>query len=733
MSPRLSSRVALGLALAIAVLVLQARIVIGGKTWDDVRYHTEVAPPRLAAAEAVQAGAWPAWWEGSALGVPLVAEPSHGAAYPATWLAATPFALDLVLVLHLVWAALGVAVWARRLGAREPGALVGGILLVTTGVLASATLRGALPALAHVPWVGALALGLARATDRRQRARAAALLGIVIGAIGLAGELGVLVDALVLAVLVAAPARNFDGRGSLAAEARRGSVAARAATWRAIAVAIGGGLAIAAAQWLPAVLAIGGETGARVHAMPLARIVELVVAGGATTTRGWAPSLFIGAPLLALAAIGRAPRRIAVAMIAGVGLALVIGRGSAGWPAWCGAPELQLGVVAAIAAPYAASGIDALLRGDRRARIAMLLAAAVTALGVAALAIWRATHAVIPDGLDRALLVGALGVAAMIGAAVCAWRAPGKLAVVVLALVAAPSVGAVPQVAPVVDRAEVADPPAWATLAIRATHVPRRLFRPASLTDRDESLDEAMATLSGASGSPWGLTSVRYDDPARPPIFDRMWIESSHEPGVFLDRYGIELAILPRVVVESKSGFAELGRHDSWSLVTLPRAPAASVMIGYRWASHDAAALALLFPIGGGTSVPRGSVVLAGQGEPHDGTRAPLPCEIDAWTAGDIELQCESQLDGYAVVSSTATAGWTVDIDGAPAPWIVADVIRRAVAMPAGDHHVHWHYKVPGMAAGATFALVGLAGLAVFAALAGFGAARPRPRGSVAT
>ena len=728
MSPRSSSRVALGLALAIAVLVLQARIVIGGKTWDDVRYHTDVAPPRLAAADAVQAGAWPAWWEGSALGVPLVAEPSHGAAYPPTWLASTPFALDLVLVLHMVWAALGAALWARRLGAREPGALVAGILLVTTGVLVSAAVRGALPALAHVPWVGALALGLAQATDRRQRARAAALLGIAIGAIGLAGELGVLVDAVVLAVLVAAPARKV--------------VEARAASWRAIAVALGGGLAIAAAQWLPALLAVGGETGARVHAMPLARIVELVVAGGATTPGGWAPSLFIGAPLLALAAIGRVPRRIAGAMIVGVGLALVIGRGSAGWPAWCGAPELQLGVVAAIAAPYAASGIDALLRGDRRARVAMLLAAGVTALGVAALAVWRATHTLVPDGLDRALVVGVLGVVAMAGAAVCAWRAPGKLAVVVLALVAAPSVGAVPQVAPVVDRSEVVDPPAWADAAIRATHAPRRLFRPATLTPHDESLDEALATLSGASGSTWGLTSVRHDDPARPPIFDRMWIESSHEPGGFLDRYGIELSILPRMVVErieqgqpksGTPGFAELGRHDASSLVTIPVAPAASVMVGYRWASDDAAAFALLFPIGGGTNVPRGSVVLAGKGEPHDGTRAPLPCEIDAWNAGDIELACESQVDGYAVVSSTAIAGWTVDIDGAPAHWIVADVIRRAVAMPAGDHRVHWHYKVPGIAAGATFALVGLAGLAAFAALAGFGAARPRPRGSVAS
>src|SRR5438445_10134932 len=56
------------LALAVAVLVVEARIVVGGKTWDDVRYHTEVAPPRLAAASAVLRGEPPAWWDGPGLG-----------------------------------------------------------------------------------------------------------------------------------------------------------------------------------------------------------------------------------------------------------------------------------------------------------------------------------------------------------------------------------------------------------------------------------------------------------------------------------------------------------------------------------------------------------------------------------------------------------------------------------------------------------------------------------------
>ncbi|HSK03022.1 MAG TPA: hypothetical protein VK932_17345, partial [Kofleriaceae bacterium] len=74
-------------ALAVAIVAIHVRVVAGDRTWADVRYHTEVAPPRLAAAEAVQGGELPAWWEGSGLGVPLAAEPSHGAMYAPGWIA----------------------------------------------------------------------------------------------------------------------------------------------------------------------------------------------------------------------------------------------------------------------------------------------------------------------------------------------------------------------------------------------------------------------------------------------------------------------------------------------------------------------------------------------------------------------------------------------------------------------------------------------------------------------
>ena len=53
------------LVLAVAILVINVPLIAGGKTWSDIRYHTQIAPARIAAAEAVQYGDLPAWWEGS--------------------------------------------------------------------------------------------------------------------------------------------------------------------------------------------------------------------------------------------------------------------------------------------------------------------------------------------------------------------------------------------------------------------------------------------------------------------------------------------------------------------------------------------------------------------------------------------------------------------------------------------------------------------------------------------
>ena len=112
-----------------------------------------------------------------------------------------------------------------------------------------------------------------------------------------------------------------------------------------------------------------------------------------------------------------------------------------------------------------------------------------------------------------------------------------------------------------------------------------------------------------------------------------------------------------------------------------------------------------------------GAVVLGepGDAQPPTPRQAPIPCTIDDWSAGNIELECTSDARGYAVVSSSAMAGWSATVDGAGAPWVTADVLRRAVAIPAGTHRVHWSYTAPGLGAGFVIAGIGLAMLLALA------------------
>jgi len=753
------------LALAVAVIVVHARVVIGGQTWDDVGYHTEISPPRLAAADLVQGGTLPAWWDGTGLGVPLAAEPSHGAMYPPLWIAATPRALDLAMLLHLAWAALGVAVWARRrtppatTGVSDPAALVAGLLVATTGLLASTALRGALPALAHLPWIGAAAVWLASASARHARVRrdeqraargvgeatvgtraearaaraegaaagavdeprppldgsppppierprdtlraaradllrATAALAALIGLVGLTGELAILVDAILLA----------------------GVLAARRSAGRALAVAIGAGLAIGAAQWIPAVLQLPLGAGAEVHGLPLSRLIELIVPGsfgssephravaalaGATP---WAPSLFVGAPLLALAAVRTPSQRVLVALGVFAALALLVGRG--GWPAWLGAPELHLAALVLVLGSHAGAGIDALAAGQRRAVLALVVAAGCSAVALGALGALRSKHPDAGVAIERALLDGGLGVLCMAIVIALAWRAPGRAMPIVLALLVLPGVGASPATAPVIARAIVDEPPLWASAA-ESSPRPARVFRPSFMHDHAESVADAIATLGGASPWRWDLAAARSTDPARLPAHDHVWLAAAREGGALLDRFGIGLAILPETVIVPRK-LTELSRRGAWAFVAIPVAPVASVLRGWQRAIDPADATALLFAAGGGTNVLRGTVVLGAAGDARPDKGPPLPCTITAWTAGDIALSCAPDLDGYAVISSSPSPGWSVTVDGSPRDWLPADVLRRAVQIDAGPHTIHWTYATPGLIPGAALALLGL-------------------------
>src|SRR5947208_291899 len=47
---------------------------------------------------------------------------------------------------------------------------------------------------------------------------------------------------------------------------------------------------------------------------------------------------------------------------------------------------------------------------------------------------------------------------------------------------------------------------------------------------------------------------------------------------------------------------------------------------------------------------------------------------------------------GYWVVAATLDRDWVVQVDGAPAPFIGSDLVRRAIWLPAGEHRVSLKY-----------------------------------------
>lgn len=612
------------------VLVVYAPIVLGGRTWDDARYHTEIAPPRIAAADAVLHGELPAWWEGTALGVPLLAEPSHGAAYPPAWLAATPRALDLLAIVHVLWCALGVALLARRLRASALGGVIAGVLVATSGVIASAALRGALPALAHLPWLAVAALWLARARTRPRQTRAAIWVAVLVALVGLAGQGIALVDAIVLVPLIVTFGRA--GRASAPQPKLRAYVA--------MLVALACGLAIATLQWLPVALTAGDRVGAQLPAMSGAALLDLVVP---RASAGWFPSLYLGAPVLVLAAIARPPLLVAVGAALLAISAFVLHGG-----------ELQIAVLALVAATYAARGFDR----------------------------------------------------------VSEWVS-SKLRIAVVAVALAPTVIALPMLVPTVDRSIVDEPSAWARAAERVTVWPRRAFRPimsfgGKLDPNDATLADKLATLAGASSAKWGTGAARSEDPGRPRTHDRVWTAASAAGGALFDRYGIALAILPASMIGAE--FHELSRRGSWALVEYPASPTAAIVYEWIFARDVETALARLFPPGAAHGLSSGMVVLQGDGAQNQDEPGPAqPCKLLRWDAGAIDVECTAERAAYAVISSTADRGWTAQLDGRDVPWLVADVMRRAVVLTPGTHRIAWRYSVPGLRIAGLLAALGIA------------------------
>lgn len=136
--------------------------------WDFRQFHL---PLVTAYADSLAEGEWPLWDPYTYCGRPLLANPQTGVFYPGVFLVAlwgrdhVLRGMELLLVFHVLLAAWFTFLVARRMGASEPAAVLGGLMFSLGGWVASQAQH--LSTILGAPWLAACWLALLLPPRRR--------------------------------------------------------------------------------------------------------------------------------------------------------------------------------------------------------------------------------------------------------------------------------------------------------------------------------------------------------------------------------------------------------------------------------------------------------------------------------------------------------------------------------------------------------------------------------------
>lgn len=95
---------------------------------------------------------------------------------------------------------------------------------------------------------------------------------------------------------------------------------------------------------------------------------------------------------------------------------------------------------------------------------------------------------------------------------------------------------------------------------------------------------------------------------------------------------------------------------------------------------------------------PARTIILHGTGEsmlPTDNDAAPSPFQahISVYQPERVIIDVEADRPGYLLLTDAYYPGWQARVDGAAAPILRANVMFRAVALPAGAHEIVFEYR----------------------------------------
>ncbi|MCM2255625.1 MAG: YfhO family protein [Vicinamibacteria bacterium] len=726
----------------------------------------------------VNAGAWPLWNSGVGFGAPLWADPNFQWAYPTTWLnLLLPPAIGFAVMVasHAVLGALGARRLAVAAGASPAAAFFAGAAFAWSGPwLSSATLWHHYCTVAWAPWVLLALERLAAAPG----ARRVAGLGAAAGMAALAGSADACLMVLLLALarLPALFAASRAPRSLLAGLLASAALAAglAAAQWlptaHIVAAGVRGALPESARLYwslhpaslvdlgVPRLLAaVPWTNGAR----------DLLYEGREPLIDG----IYLGASVLVLAAVGLAAaerRRLAWGLAAAalllIGLAL--GRHAPLSPllAAPGFAQLRypgkflwlvpllvgllavLGLQAVESARAASAAITRVASAGLAVSTLLLLSAVVTWLRSGLWLPWVATGvdpqwvasgaalALLHAGLAAGLVAGLVRAAAAqpVAARPLRWIVAATL--VDLALFALPQN---PMGPPELFRHE---PPVVAALRReRAARVlvrrgERRLedqlrYGPVGWQPEPRFVLGVQELLSPPAAARWGLAGS----------FDGDFTGLAPRPTSALSRlaggHGAELARSRLLQVAGVSHVVTLESHPPLAGATevaafpsvfaepvrlfrlSPPLPYARLVCGVRRVD-EAGAL--------GRIVDMASDVLRETGSPdlperrcEHGSSARI--KLLGRTPASASYEVTASHGAVLVELGAVYPGWSVTVDEAPATLGTADILFRAVEVPAGRHVVTFAYEPPGLRAGLALA-------AVAAVLLALAARAPRPR-----
>jgi len=757
--------------LAGVLLLAYLRVLFLGETFAVRDHLTWTLPSRAFLAESLRHGHVPEWWDALRLGQRFASDPNNGVTYPLAWAVALLDPLlgaDLLLLFHVFLAGVGALLLARRLGASALGAFFGAAVLITSGYMTSMIVSGTiLLPLGWMPLVAWAALGVAQVEARRDYfGHALVVAAVVAGSMASGNPAGVNNVVLAGAIVTLAARHRGAALTILAVSCVLGvlmgatSVLVALLTLSDSTRASGFSLTQSGAwsmhPWRllelfwPQILGHGLR--------PEQNLAELWAHGGGPLEANWSGSDYVGIPVLFCAGVAVVRgkgivRRLGILSMFFLVLALGtftplygLYRAVFRFERILRYPEKHLASALVLWSALAAIGFDHLFDpAGRRARLVRISAglALAMAAGFCALRLLRgnlvdliaSTSLARGRGIDAQAALSAVldgGLAATLVAAllplvlwmrghprVGRFARPSFVAIVLAQLIAhdwsmqvliaralirrAPSIlDSLPKPAPgelprILRRARDTTPVttsgeerAWYLHQLAIANVATR-FGFAQVPGYTITGTERFEALGAASGNSnleriMDLLDVRY-----------LIIEASQAGGMGMPVRSSGM-LAGHVVLENEE-----------------RRARAFVAYRYRHGLSDAQILDRLF-VPKRADVDFGAVYLAGVGETRsDAAEEPNPCSIERPIPERVILHCQAQRAGYAVLLDEWTQGWTATVDHSPAPTQRADVVFRAVAIPAGAHVVEMRYRTPGLRTGA---MVSLGGCVLYAGLA---------------